>query len=374
MRIKIAYVINNLNIGGAEKLLLSTVLKINKDRFDVTVLSMLEGEDLLPDFNNAGIEVVAIGMNNKRDISGFVKLYKFFKINHVNIVHTHLLEADIFGRYAALLAGVPVILSTEHSVEPWKIRPKNLKTHLRLLLDRWIIKHTTGIISISDKIKELLIIYLKIEETKIFVIKNGIDLTKTYHTGKNTKSNWPLVVGSVGRLVEAKGYKYLLHAFKKINMLYPETKLMIAGDGPLKSDLTNLSASLNITQHVTFTGMLNNIPEFLEKIDIFVLSSIQEGLPIALLEAMAAHKAIIATNIGGIPEVIQHRKDGLLIEPANVIDLENAILKLITNDKKRDSFAHNAREKVVNNFNLNKTVNDLEALYINLTSRQNTAD
>ena len=370
MRYNLAYVINNLNVGGAEKLLLSTVTKLDKEKYDVIVFSMLAGDQLLQDFKDCGIKVVCLGMKHKRDLSGFWKLYRSFKSKKIQIVHTHLLEADIFGRFAALLAKVPVVISTEHSLNEWKKNPTKLKSKLRLLLDQIAANRSNAIVAISDKIKDHLVRYEKIDPTKIYVIKNGIEI-KDNNSDISSKKENAVVIGSVGRLYEEKGYKYLLKAMKEIKSTVPNVKLLIAGDGPLRLSLEKLSADLEISDCISFAGIIHDINTFLKNIDIFVLASIREGIPLALLEAMMMGKPVIATSVGGIPEVVDDGVNGLLVNSANVPELEEAIISLAHNQAKRIEMGKNARAKVLKNFNIDKTVEKISLLYEELLNNLN---
>src|SRR3990172_7096950 len=317
MKIKLAYVINNFNLGGAEKLLLSTVKYLSQN-FDVFVFSMLGGDHLFDDFMKTGATIIRLNMRNKRDIRGFFKLWWYFKKYKFRIVHTHLLEADIYGRFAAIFAGVPVILTTEHTLEPWKIQPKTYKTRIRLFLNKIAVNFSSGVIAVSNKVKDYLMKYESVPDEKIFVIHNGIEIKQTLKVSSRKSESNPTIFGSVGRFVEAKRYDYLLNAFAQVKKRHPNCKLILAGDGPLRKQLENQACEQNISEDVTFTGFTDNISDFFNDIDIFVISSVQEGIPLVLLEAMAAQKPIIATEVGGIPEVIVHESEGLLVEPANV--------------------------------------------------------
>ncbi len=371
MRYKLAYVINNLNVGGAEKLLLSTVTKLDKEKYDVTVFSMLAGDQLLQDFKDCGVKVVCLGMKHKRDLSGFWKLYRFFKSNEIQIVHTHLLEADIFGRFAALLAGVPIVISTQHSVDAWKKHPQRMRTKMRLWLDKFAARHSSGVIAVSDTVKEFLKKYQNVPPEKIYVLRNGIEVSNHIKAFSSKSDDDIITLGSVGRLFEEKGFEYLLRAFQQVKILKPEIKLLIAGDGPLRAPLEQLAKELKISEDVTFLGNITDIPDFFRTIDIFVLSSIQEGIPLALLEAMAAAKPVIATTVGGIPEVIENGRDGVLVAAGKVEDLKNAILSLLEDKNRAKSIAKKARTKVLEEFNLDSAVKALDEIYDNFWFNRN---
>ena len=363
MKYRLAYVINNLNLGGAEKLLLATIKKLNREKYDVTVFSMLAGDQLLQDFQESGAKIICLGMKNKRDLTGFWKLYRAFKSNKTQIVHTHLLEADIWGRFAALLAKVPVIVSTQHSVDAWKKHPQRMRAKMRLWLNKIATRHSTGVIAVSETVKEFLIKYENICPEKIYVLKNGIEINNNIKALSSENDRALKTIGSMGRLFEEKGFEYLLRAFQQVRARKPKISLVIAGDGPLRASLKKLAQDLNISDNVTFLGNITDIAAFLKRIDVFVLSSIQEGIPLALLEAMAAVKPVIATTVGGIPEVIEHGTDGMLVEATNVNALKNAILSMLNDKKKAKKLGKKARCKALEEFNLDETVKALDVLY-----------
>ena len=369
MVVKLTYVINSLTVGGAEKLLLATVKKLNKKKFDITVCSLMKENNLAKDFEQIGVKVLRLNMFNKRDIRGFLKLYNYFRTQKIDIVHTHLTEADIFGRFAALLAKVPVIISTEHSVDEWKVHPKKVKAKIRLLLNKIAANFSNGIVTVSDKVKYHLIKYENLNPAKIYVIKNGIEIAEKEDFFVSGKKKDTIVIGSVGRLCKEKGYDYLLKAFGRVKKKFSNAKLKLAGDGPLRWPLEELAHELHISADVSFLGVLDNVAAFLNEIDVFVLSSIQEGLPLSLLEAMAAEKTVITTAVGGIPEVVNNGIDAVLIPPANVEALENAIISVIKNGDRREDLGRNARTKILKQFNINKMVDELELLYDGLLKK-----
>lgn len=372
--VKLTYVINNLNVGGAEKLLLSTVKKLDQNKYDITVCPMLKSNTLLNDFLQAGVRVFSINMTNKKDIRGFFKLYGFFKSNKIDIVHTHLSEADVFGRFAAIMAKVPIIISTDHRVDDWKMKPKRLRTKLRFLLNRLAAKFSNGIITVSNDIKDHLIKNEKIPPEKIYVIKNGIEINQK-HTSKNVETDKKeIVLGCAARLSREKGHSYLLRAFKTAKTKIPNLKLLLAGEGIMRVPLEKLAQELEISHDVRFLGLIDDMNNFFTRIDIFILPSLQEGIPLALLEAMAAEKPIIATAVGGIPEVIDNGSDGILISAADEHELKSAIISAIQNEERRKEMAHNARNKIIENFSLAKTINQLETLYYRLQENSNMQD
>ncbi len=368
--IRLAYVINNLNIGGAEKLLLTTTKRLDKKKYHITVCSMLQGGDLISEFESHGIRVYCLNMRSNKDIRGFFKLYRLFKTKSIDIVHTHLIEADVYGRFAAICAGVPVILSTDHGVDGWRLKRRRLKTRLRLFLNRIAANHSQGIIAVSTAVRNHLVNAEKIDSARVYLIRNGIELPKKNHF--STPMNGRLArIGCVARLSPEKGVDHLLRAFALAQQENPDLELQIAGDGPQRPALEQLVCKLNLASKVFFHGWIPDVRAFLNQIDFFVLPSLQEGLPLALLEAMAEHKPVVATRVGGVPEVIEDGISGILVEPADVTALSQGILALAKNPALRQAMAKMAYEKMAQRFDIDSSIQELQRLYESLLQAKN---
>ncbi len=158
------------------------------------------------------------------------------------------------------------------------------------------------------------------------------------------------VVGVIGSLSKEKGHIYLLKSFKEVVEKFPNLKLLIVGDGYLGEDLKNKVREWSIEDHVIFTGTRKDIPQILSLIDVFVLPSLKEGLPMALLEAMASKKPIIATHVGAVPKVIENNESGILIKPKDITGFKNALIDLLKNKDKAELLATNAYKTVASKF------------------------
>ncbi len=362
--IKIAYIINNLGIGGAERLLLETIKFLDKSSFDVTVYYLLPKEDLLAEFHEAGIRTKCLNMSSKRDPRGFFRLVWELRAGRFSIVHTNLSEADVIGRFAAIVARVPVILSTDHTIDSWKLKQNRLKTHLRFRLNRLATRFSKGIIAVAQDVKNHLVTVERIPAAKIRIITNGISIPPAASIrGSEPAAGEQTILGVAARLFPEKGHEYLLRALKDAISEFQSLHLRIAGDGPLRNALEALVAELDVATHVEFLGTVNDMNSFYKGLDIFVLPSVQEGLPLALLEAMSFGKPTIATRVGAVPEVLNSADIGLLAVPRNVEQLTVAILALARDQKRRKKMGQRARTRVLEQFSLDKAVSELEGLY-----------
>jgi len=227
------------------------------------------------------------------------------------------------------------------------------------------------VIAISQQVKEHLIRDFKLSEKVITVINNGIDIDRFQAAALKPKADMKKklglndfpVVGIIARLSDVKGHKYLIEAMSRVLEKYPHTNLLIVGEGKMQKELTAQVFGLGISQNVFFVPEISDTAEALSAMDIFVMPSLQEGLGLALMEAMASSLAVIGSNIGGIKTLIQDGLNGLLVEPAHVMGLEQAILTLLNNPDKRFELGQEARKYIQSNFPQEKMVLETEKEY-----------
>ncbi|MBM3252165.1 MAG: glycosyltransferase family 4 protein, partial [Candidatus Omnitrophica bacterium] len=240
------------------------------------------------------------------------------------------------------------------------------------LLDKFLASLSTKIIVVSQAVNRRFS-WMKNRETKVKTIYNGINLEefdpstdgKIIRMEFGLNSDTPLV-GTVGRLDWYKGYPYLLEAARKVVDNVPRCRFLIVGDGEKRKELEDLTNKLNLNDNVIFAGSRNDIPEILASLDLFVLSSVSEGLGRSIIEAMAMQKAVVATNIGGIPEVVKHSVSGILVPAKNADAFAEAIIDLIKNKDKALKMAIAGRKLAETKFNLNFNVEKIQNLYFDL--------
>ena len=236
--------------------------------------------------------------------------------------------------YSAAQRNIPIV-ATNHN---WLTSHWKLRVYRRF--DSLLIRHFTRIVAVSEDVGEKMLKY-GVPKEKIRIIDNGIDLTRFDDTGSPTAIREEFgikkgvrVIGTVGNLGAEKGHVYLLQAAKGIVSNDESVKFIFVGEGPLRVSLENEASKLGIRDNVIFTGFRTDIPNLLSGMDIFVLPSVIEGLPMVLLEAMAAEKAVVATRVGAISKVVNDG-NGILVEPRDVAGLEKAIIRLLASEEKR---------------------------------------
>ncbi len=331
--------------GGAQKHVLSLVNglafpHVRRSAFDMTLLCGGRGELLQkvhPGVKKIWMPELCRSIAPLKDIRALLKLIKIMRAGRYDIVHTHSSKAGILGRLAAKFAGVPVILYTAHGF----VFQEPLFTPLKLfyfLAEKLSACWTTMLITVSRN--DARIAAQLISPKKITTIHNGIDTTPHLKNKRDIPFIRELgldpkrpILGTVANFYKTKG---LAHLLKASALLPKNVQIVIIGDGPLRRSLHALTRELDL-HNITWLGARTDIPKLLKQMDLFILSSVKEGFPYVILEAMASGCPIVSTRVGGIPEVLTS-KGGCLVPPADEHALHKAIASLL-NDKKKQLYA-----------------------------------
>ncbi|OIN93770.1 hypothetical protein CO015_02795 [candidate division WWE3 bacterium CG_4_8_14_3_um_filter_42_11] len=350
----ILYIIHTAAKGGAEVMLYNLIKCLDRKRFKPHLLVIYNKNGDPNFFDSLNIPILKIYRRPKTlGIGLLIKTVLFIRKINPTIVHTHLFGGDTWGRIAAILAKVPVIITTEHST--------NLKeTRLQRVIKKILSQKTKRITAISQSVKEFSVKMDSIFQDRLRVIPNGVD-TQFYSPSK--RKLFPRYIISIGRLVEEKGFDVLIGAFEKAQTRHSEIKLYIVGEGPSDQNLKQLVKDRNLSQSVSFLGYRDEVKKLLGGAEIYVQTSKVEGLGISILEAMATGLPVIATQVGGIPEVIRNQYNGILIEPNNTEDLSQAINMLLENRPFAQRIGRTARKTVVEKYSLKTMVSRYEKLY-----------
>jgi glycosyltransferase involved in cell wall biosynthesis len=362
-KINIMQITHDLGIGGLQQVVVNLCKTLDKKRFNVKVLCLRGLGDYVDELKNAGIEIFCIEKNFKHtDYFTFLKIAKILRKNKTDIVHTHNTQPLIEGTLGALLSGVKTIIHTDHA--------RKFPDKRRYMIAEWIAsKFVKKIVGVSQETIDDLVKFERISQKKCTVIFNGI-VKKKFHDKIDTvflkKSlgihNDSFIIGVCARLSEQKGLSYLINSMPYVLSHFPQTTLVIVGDGILFHKLKDESEKLGISENVVFCGKRLDIPEILQIFDLYVLPSLWEGLPIGLIEAMASGCPIIATNVGGNKSIICSGDNGVLVEPKDSDTLALEILNLLKNPNLRSLYSKRGIEKFNNNFD-SKIMTDK---YINL--------
>jgi len=290
-------------------------------------------------------------------------LAQFIREEKIDLVHTHGVRAGIVGQAAALIAGCGKVVATMHNMINYGMMPFSMafQSMHRILMRRTVRR----LITVSEVIKKDIMKYRLFPPEMVTVIYNGVDValfSKNSCSDRKISFNGP-VIGTVARLEPAKGIKYLLDAAAIIDKEYPWVYFVIVGDGPERNFLQQYAISLGIERRVFFFGFRNDVPSLLPLFDIAVIPSVQEGLSIFCLEALAAGCPVVASDVGGLAEIIIPYKNGLLVPPKNPRALADALVELLKNRTWAAALGRQGREMVEQKFTYEKMLERTKEVY-----------
>jgi len=362
-KINVLQLVEGLSWGGAEGKLLELINHMDPNRFNTILCSLGLGDNIKEKVEESGVNFLTLPRKTRLDFNSLFKLVKLIKNKRIDIVMTTLFYADVIGAVAGKLAGVKAIFSWETVSAPeWLIKR-------RLWPYRFTIRYCDRIISVSQATAKFLVEKRGVPENKVVVIPYGVnDKEYVMGSGKAVRKSLGLnvddfIIGTVGRLHPQKGHKYLFEAAKILVQQYPQVRFLLVGDGEIKQELEDLVKNMNLQSNVLFLGYCTNVKDLLKAFDIFTLPSLYEGLPNAVLEAMAVGKPVVASAVDGILEAVVNGVTGLLVSPGNPEELKDAFIKLINNRELAKQMGENGRKRVENVFLLDKQVEAFQNLY-----------
>jgi len=376
-KIKIFYLITSTSIGGAEKVLFDLCTGLDKGQYEITVGS-LKGKGLIAEhLEKQEIEVVSFGLKEGLGLSGsLTSFFMIFKVARelrkrgVDILHTFLFRANLIGRIAARFTKrPPILISSLRTMEEEKRYQLFLERITSFMVDKYI--------AVSEKVKEYAITNSKIPADRIITIYNGVrplnnrvdvDLEAMRRALSISPSDRVVMV--IGRLRKEKGHYFLIEAIDELRKKIPEVKLVIVGEGEEEERLKRLVRKLSLTDTVVFAGLRRDIPDLLTIGELVVLPSLWEGMPNCLLEAMAAGKPVIATTVGGIPEVVMDGETGILVPPRDSHALTEAMIRILNQGEEARAMGIKGRKRVEQFFPLQKSLNETEMVYQGMLNRK----
>lgn len=355
MTIKILHLIDSSGYYGAENVIINLCKQMKNTNYVPILGCIVSRSDDLPEVGvvarEYGIQVIPVVLTTKFDLWNLRKLIK----NHnIEIIHCHGYKSSILSFLAEGMNGKRIIITCHLWTN------ETLRLRLYAFLESFVMKRVSILVAVSETIKSA-ISRMGIKRDCISVIHNGIDMekwqklhnfNKLMYKKKIGLKEGSIIVSLFGRLNLQKGHKFLFEAISGLNG--NNIEVICLGDGPLRQDLEVLSRKLSINHNVHFLGFRNDVEELLEITDIFVLPSLDEGLPMALLEAMAMGKPVVATPVGAIPTVIKNKKNGILAQAGSVSSLKEALQTVIKDPNLRQCLGNNARETVVNKYSSKK--------------------
>lgn len=373
-KIRVLYLVENRSFGGGERGFGQLSTNISTDRFQPFVAAHPGGK-LEEIVRRAGITFFPVDMSRKVNFKTIGHLSRLISAHQIHIVHSMGARADFFARMACRNnPSTAVVCTVAMLVDGFDVPfPKKA---VYKIADSYSAKYVTQYITVSKALKEVLIKKRRIPADKIRVIYNGVELDQynpnlqisdEVRQSLEISDDYP-IVGTIGRLVYQKGLTYFLEAAQYVNSEKQHVRFVIVGGGPEEGKLKRLAYDLGISHLCTFTGSRFDIAELLSTFDVFVLSSLLEGFPRVVIEAMAMARPIVATDISGVREQLRNNETGLLVPPADSKTLAGAILKILNDRERAERLGQEARKCAERKFNLQFTLTNIEDLYDRILS------
>lgn len=359
--IPLSQVIYALAFAGAETLAGRLVIGLNRGgRYACSVYAVYFDGPLSGLLAAQGIPSQALFRAGKWDLKPLLRLVKEFRAKGTRIVHTHSMAQLLYGGTAARLVGAKVV-HTEHDFY-------SLRTPRAQRLLRRLTRMAHRVTAVAEPVREFLRDSVGIPERKLVTIQNGVDVARFESAKPLDRSrvgctDREFVIGCVARLSREKGHAVLLEAFQRMHAVHPNARLLLIGEGEEGVRLKASADRLGLNGAVRFLGLREDVPELLATCDAVVLPSLEEGFPMVLLEAMAAGKAVVATQVGAIPGLIRAGDTGMLVPPGDPTALADAMSWLLDDASLRRRLGGRGQALVRDTFGFDKTISQYDQVY-----------
>lgn len=364
-RINIAHLTYSLDTGGIENGIINLVNRMDHDHFYHYIICVTYATEFRKRITSENYEIISLNKKPGNDLKLYFRLWSIFVKKKIDIVHCRGWATMMEGIISARLARVPVIIYGFHGKTYEDIQEEKRR---RVIAQKILLKLTDGIITLIDNMKNDLCSSLSIPGEKVEIIKNGVDLTKFGKGDRRLRQGFNVgddeyVVGVVGRIDPVKNYAAVIEAFHIVSSKYKNIKMIIVGEGPDFKDIEAKIEGMGLSGSILMLGSRDDVYNLLQCFDVFIQPSFYEGLSNTILEAMATGLPVIASRVGGNPDVIKEDENGLLFSPGDVDGLANAIEKMYLNKELRENMASANKAKIVNEFSLEKMVAQYERYY-----------
>lgn len=377
-RLNVLFVMFQMGMGGSERLVYNLALKLDRSRFYPSV-AWFVGNEALSEFKDLQIPLYHVPKTKRVDLSAMQRLHRIIRENEIDVVNAQHFMPAVYSYYGCKIKERRSLIFTAHS--KWEIEeiPWKWKMIGRHLLSR--IDTSVGVTrETSNCIQET----FKTDAQQNVTIENGVDIG-AFNPMSNVEglkravlglSGHEKLVGIVANFKEVKNHRFLLEAFAKLVEKYDNVRLLLVGTG-FTGDADNTEEGLRrfvnenlLTGRVIFLGYRSDIPQLLRVMDVFCLPSFKEGLPISLIEAMAAGLPIVGTNVDGIKDLVIPNRNGLLVDLGDVDGLVSALDALITNDGLRERMGNESRNLAINTYSLRRCIDEYEKLFLSLVQHK----
>lgn len=357
----VLHLIETSGPGGAENVLIRLVENLDRSRYRSLVCLLRDGW-LKAQLQSRGIETIVNPQHRSLDFHWLFNLARLLRNRPIHVMHAHEFAMNVYGSILSRMTGIPIVATVHGKNYYW--------SKWRRCLAYQFVARQSVMVAVSEDLRQFVTQRLAIHPDNIRVVHNGVHLRQhavsdrrnTIRKEMGINGSQPCI-GTVGNLYAVKGQAYLLRACAAVAKEFPDFVLLVAGRGEQLESLEEEARSLGIERNVRFLGFREDVPALLEAMDVFVLPSVSEGLPVSILEAMALGKAVVASNIGGIPEVVKDGTTGYLVPPSDPAALTAKILLLLHHPQLAADLGESGRKRVQEVFSLDKMVQEYESLY-----------
>ena len=372
LSVRAVHLIKAKGVAGAERHLLTLLPVLRARGVDARLVVLADPQgraaSLIGEARARDVPVQSVGILTDGDASLYLRLSQLLRGLRPAIAHTHLVHADFYGIPAARLAGVPVVVTTRHNDDAFRRR-----WPLRMV-NRALWHRVQAGIAVSAAVARFSVEIESAPPERLSVIHHGLDLADHRRERDSIRRSLgcdpgELLMGMVGRLIAQKGMAHGLEAFAAIARRFPRAQLVIVGDGPLRERLAALAGSLELADRVRFLGWRNDAARLMAGLDVFLAPSLWEGFGIVLLEAMAQETPIVASDVGAIPEIVEHGRSALLAPPGDAGGLAEHLQALLEDEPMRARIGHAGRVRLTERFTVDRMATETLALYNTLLSQ-----
>ena len=370
MKYRLCILTTDSTWGGTEKMIHTLLEALDSSMFEVHLITLKGDETLIRRCENLCVKTQNYAVKSKLDFRVFIRLLRYLKENKIEILHTFLFHANILGRLAGHIAKTPVVISSQRNTDNWR-------SLYHMLLDRWTSRWADVIISNSHAGKNRLEKHEKIASEKIIVIPNGLEESAIDEPfdQKQLREGYGLldgkVIGMLSNFMMHKVHRIFVDSARILLKENRDLNFIIAGDGKNRVEFENEIKKTDFARRIVFLGKVSDINAFLAMLDVFVLPSEWEGMPVALMEAMLAGKPVIATKVGDVPNLVSDQKEGLLIPPCDVSELVKAIAWLIQHPVEGKQMGQRAKKKIIQDFSRRTMIERIKNVYLDQMIKSN---
>ena len=375
-KLRVVTLVDRLGTGGAERLAIQTTTRLDPERFDRTLVASRDFDvaiskqhvaNALADLSAADVRVIGLKRTSARQVWAWWPLYRLLRRERVDVLHAHKFGSNLWGTIVGRLARVPVIVAHEHT---WSYEGQPLRRFAdRAVIARW----SSAFVAVSREDQRRMIEVEHVRPQDTLFIPNGIPAPPAA-SGADVRAELGIaadvpVIGTVSVLRPQKALDVLLRASRILVEDFPGLRVLIAGEGDRREMLEDLTAELGLQDTVMFLGVRTDVPDVLAALDVAVSTSDFEGSPLSVMEYMEAARPVVATRVGGIPDLIEDGEQGLMVEPQDPEGFAAAVAQLLRDPGRARRMGERGRERRRTEFDIDVMVRRLEALYEELRAK-----